>query len=290
MANVTVLRPGSIVSLKSKIEGGVRYTRTDLAADSEGGAAVERWETTKVTEDPEEHARAVKVRGKARSLITRICSKSAFGLLCATSKEAALSEAIGEARAMIDAYNARATSTRLGLYVLQGRIAENEGEAARAIASELTDLLARMQKGVTDGDAKAVRAAANKAKSVGAMLDSNAGAVVKRAIDEARATATQIVKLGKERGDALAAFIDQVNLKAVAEARYAFLDMEAPMPVEALPVAEARGGLDLGTETAPATATATETPARGGLDLDGETGTGGPVAMLADSVKVRYDF
>ncbi len=296
---ISVLKPGSLVSLKTKIEGGVRYTRTDLAADTtEGGsgdgAAVERWETVKVTEDPEEHARAVKVRGKASNTIARICSKSAFGLLCATSKEAALAEAIVEARAMVDAYNATATCTRLSIFVLQGRIAENEGEAARAIASELRDILGTMQEGIAAADVEAVRKAANKAKQLGGMLDANAGTIVTKAIDEARAVAKEIVKRSKDKGDAVAAYIDQVNLKAISEARFAFLDMEeSPATLgEALPVVEARG-LDLDEGAAEGTEgdverVSCDEPSGVDLDLDG-TGNVEPVAMLADSASVKYD-
>ena len=296
--SMTVLRPGSIVVLKTKIEGGVSYSRTDLAADSAGGAAVERWETVKVTDDPEEHSRAVKVRGKAGNTIARICSKTAFGLLCSTQREASLAEAIGEARAMVAAFNDTANCTRLYLYVLQARIAETEGEAARAIASELRDILATMQEGISTADVALVRKAAGKAKQLGGMLDASAGAIVTRAIDEARDVAKQIVKLSKEKGDAVAAFIDTVNLKAISEARFAFLDMEAPIAPtgDALPAVDARG-LDLDGDQADGDqadgdqadgdqADGDAYQARG-LDLDGADAA--PVAMVADSVGVKYE-
>jgi hypothetical protein len=290
---MTILRPGSIVVLKTKIEGGVSYSRTDLAADASGdGAAVERWETVKVTEDPEEHARAVKVRGKAGNTIARICSKTAFGLLCSTQREGSLAEAIDEARAMVAAFNGTANCTRLYLYVLQARIAETEGEAARAIASELRDILATMQEGIASADAVLVRKAANKAKQLGGMLDASAGAIVTRAIDEARAVAKEIVKRAKDQGDAVAAYIDTVDLKAISEARFAFLDMEAPIAPtgDVLPAVDARG-LDLDGEDQGEDASDGEDQADGasyqarGLDLDGAA----IVAVAADSVGVRYE-
>ena len=380
--SMTILRPGSIVVLKTRIEGGVSYSRTDLAAESEGtGAAIERWETVKVTDDPEEHARAVKVRGKASNIIARICSKTAFGLLCSSQREGSLASAIDEARELIAASNATFNCTRLYLYVLQARIAETEGEAARAIASELRDILATMQEGIASADAVLVRKAANKAKQLGGMLDASAGAIVTRAIDEARAmvaafngtanctrlylyvlqariaetegeaaraiaselrdilgtmqegistadvalvrkaankakqlggmldasaagivtkaidearaVAKEIVKRAKDQGDAVAAYIDTVDLKAISEARFAFLDMEAPIAPtgDALPAVDARG-LDLDGDLADGDladgdlADGDAYQARG-LDLDGESGA--PVAMVADSVGVKYE-
>jgi hypothetical protein len=238
------LKPGYLVGLHTKLEGGVQYTRTDLSADStEGdGAAIERWETVKVTEDPEEHARAVKVRGKAGSLVRSVCSLSAFGLLCAANRERQLDEAVEEAHALVNTFNESATSTRLSVYVLKGRIAESDGEAARAIAGELREILGTMKDGIEQADVETIRAAANKAKKLGGMLDAGAAEKVSAAIEEARSVAREIVKRATKRGEDVGAYVKEVNLKAIEEARFSFLDMDGPAEVtgEALPVVEAR--------------------------------------------------
>ena len=61
--STTKIRPGLMVSLKTRVEGGVTYMRENLeptSAEVVGGEGklVEKWNTTKVVEDPAEHKRA----------------------------------------------------------------------------------------------------------------------------------------------------------------------------------------------------------------------------------------
>ena len=67
-----------------------------------------------------------------------------------------------------------------------------------------------------------MRNAANKAESVGKMLEPNAKTNVERALTIARTAAREIVKAG-ETG---AAEIDQVAIQRLVEARTAFLDLD----------------------------------------------------------------
>lgn len=236
----TTLRPGLLVSLHTKLEGGVRYEREDLDANAtEAGAKIERWKTTKVTEDPEEHAAGVKVRGKVGSLIRSVCAHTSFGLLCPRDKEKSLDEAISEARALAATFNAKAKTTGVSVFVLKGYIAETDTEAARAIASDLRGLLDEMKAGVASADVGRIRDAALRAKRMGAMLDDATAKRVKAAIEEARKVAREIVKAGDDARQV----IQQVKLEAVDSARFAFLDMEEAATKdegEALPPVEAR--------------------------------------------------
>lgn len=255
--SVTTLKPGLLVSLKTSLEGGVQYTRTDLNADKErgDGAAVERWETVKVTTDPEEHARATKVRGKVSSIIRSVCSHSAFGLLCPVSREEELDKAIAEARELTNYFNESASTVHLSVYVLKGRIAESDSEAARAISGELRDLLTGMQEGIAEADVEKIREAANKAKKLGGMLDESAGRKVSAAIEEAREVAREIVKKATKKGEDVGAYVASVKAKAIEEARFSFLDLEETKKPEGgeggaplLPVAAPRA-LDIDDET-----------------------------------------
>lgn len=254
--NATTLRPGMLVSLHTRLQGGVQYTRVDLDADKapEDRAAVERWETTKVTTDPEEHARAVKVRNKASSLIRSTCIQTAFGLLCPTANEAKLDLAIREANDRIERFNASATTTRIGVFVLKGYIVESDTEAVRALGGELRELFDTIKEGVGEANVKKIRDAADRAKSIGAMLDAEAGQKVQAAVEEARSVARKIVKQLSEGSQQAFEFATTANLEAIERARFAFLDMEASAPVaaeDALPVVEARA-LDLEDEELPA--------------------------------------
>ena len=223
----SIIRPGLIVALRSTLRGGVSYTKTTLEAEHmEGAAAVAKWETTRQIEDAQEHAAAVVARGAARSAITRVCCASSFGLLCPESKEAELSDAIDQARAIAAAHNAGARLTAVDLYVITGRVAQDDAEAARAIGAEVRELLAAMEAGITAADPDAIREAANKARALSGMLSDNAQRKVSAAIAEVRAIARQLVKQVGESGEQAAALVQDLKLDALAAARFAVLDLD----------------------------------------------------------------
>ena len=77
------LRPGLLVALNTSVKGNVNYTRRDLETDHETDAGLKtKWETERTITDAAEYEQAIKVRSKARSLVTAVCTPTAFGLLC----------------------------------------------------------------------------------------------------------------------------------------------------------------------------------------------------------------
>jgi CheY-like chemotaxis protein len=163
--NVTI-KPCILVSLHSSVTGGVTYTRKTLDAPElpETIAApaapekavdrdVERWETTKIVEDKAEHERAEDARKKARGAITKLCIKSAFGLICPVAYESELSEAIESAHAIATGFNDDPTTryTRVSLFVMRGHVASTDEEAAKAIGDEVRRLVSELleQRGYT---------------------------------------------------------------------------------------------------------------------------------------------
>jgi len=254
MLSTKTLRPGLLVSLKTSVSGNVRYSARTLESEHEieNGAARAKWETVKVTEDKAEHDRATVARSKCRSLVMSVCSPSAFGLLCPEADRDLLDQAVQDARNVADAFNQSARLTRITVNVIAGRIAPDDLEAVRAINSEVRDLMTEMEQGLANLDVKTVRDAANKAKSIGAMLNPEAASRIQVAIDAARSAARQIVKAG-ETG---AAEIDRRAIRACTEARTLFLDMDDAAELQA-PVAQARGGIDLEPDNMPAIKAAT---------------------------------
>lgn len=272
MANlkVSTIRPGFLVSLKTSVRGGVEYRRTDLAAPEAAapdGAAVARWETTKITIDPAEVERASKARGKARSVVASVCSASAFGMLCPEDRGADLARAIEEARGVAAAFNATATHTTIGVYVLAGRIAASDEEAARAIASEVRELLESMRDGIAGADVERIREAANKARALGSMLSDEAAGKVSKAIEAARSAAREITRRVEKGGETAAKVVESIRLDEINAARFAFLDLETPTGAPADPSPVPAAALDLspalpGLEAPPAPVTPTPAPAR----------------------------
>lgn len=224
MTNISTLRPGLLVSLKSSLSGNVTYRASEIEPDhiTEDGSRQAKWETQRTIENPGEHERAVKVRGKARSLITGICSPSSFGLLCPQSSQDKLTDAIAEARKMADEFNSTASVTRISIFVIVGRVAADDVEAVRAINAEVRGLLEDMEAGLRKLDVEGVREAANKARALTAMLSPLAAERAQAAIDQVRKAARQIVKAG----ETAAYEIDQATLRTLQQSRAAFLDLE----------------------------------------------------------------
>jgi hypothetical protein len=237
-----------LVALSTRLDGGVKYRRTDLTPEGEApeGADVSRWETTRVVEDREDHERAVKARSDARNVIVRVCARSDFGLLCPQSRESELDSAIAEARRIADEHNASSKHSRVNIYALKGRIASTDDEAIRAIASEVRGLVSTMREsfagltaGNLDASIKAARDAATAAKQIAGMLGENEAARVTAAVAETRTLAREIVKRAKD-GEAFAKVLETVQIDALRSDRFAFLDLSEPIAVEALAPGMAR--------------------------------------------------
>ena len=224
--NTSVIRPGLLVSLKTVLRGGVQYQKQVIQPETAVGAStVASWNTTREIADADEHAAAVIARGKARAAITRACCASGFGLLCPTENETMLQAAIADALAIADAHNIMARHTRVDVYVIAGRIADNDEAAARAIATEIRDLIGAMEKGIRAADPVAIRAAADAARETAGMLSDETGRKVTDAIKQARAAAREIVRRVGKAGEVAADVIRDIKLDALQSARFAVLDI-----------------------------------------------------------------
>lgn len=238
----TTLRPGLLVSLKTTVRGNVSYAKQTIEADhaTDNGARVARWETERTVTDPIEHDQAIQVRGQCRSLIMAVCSASAFGYLCPDDRADDLAKAIRAARDLAEQFNATAKITQINVYVIAGRVAQDDVEAIRAISSEMRDLMSAMETGINNLDVKLVRESATKAASIGQMLAPGALEKVKVAVDTARAAARKITRIAKA-GETAAAEIDRAAIEAIAKQRTAFLDLDDMVkPTIEAPVAEGR--------------------------------------------------
>ena len=246
----STLKPGLLVSLKSTVRGGVQYRKVDLEAAHvvSGGAQVSRWETTREIADPAEFELATKARNAARSVIVSACCSSSFGLLCPVGAEGRLEAALAQAQAIVESFNAQARCSRIDVYTLIGRVASDDLEAARAIGAEVRELLDGMQAGIKSADPGAIREAANKARSLSAMLSTASAIQVSAAIAEARRAAREIVARVSKAGEAAAQVVTELSTRKLEEARFAFLDLDEGERGEA--DAPAGRGIDL--EAAPA--------------------------------------
>lgn len=228
MSKASTIRPGLLVNVKSTVKGGVSYQRVDLDADDNtkrDDADITRWETTRVIEDKDEYEKATKCRSNALSLIRKVCSATTFGLLCPNEQEGALDEAIKTARQLVDNHNANAQHTQVGVFVLKGRVASDDAEAARAITQEVAELTVKMDAGIKAFDPKAIRDAASRARELSSMLSEDAQGKINGAIEQARKAARMIVKRIETEGEDRALVMMDIQRGQIESARIAFLDM-----------------------------------------------------------------
>lgn len=242
---ISTLRPGLLVGLTIRITGNVSYKTKDLEArhKDDDGSERARWETERVIQNAAELRRAEKVRSTARQLISKVCARSSFGLLCPNAWEKELYEAIAQGRRLAAEFNSKSRCTEVGVHAIVGRVAQDDVEAARAINAEVRDLMRQMTDGLKDLDVKRVREAAAKARSVGMMLSEEAQGKVKIAIEAARASARKLVAAGEEAAKA----IDKEAIKTINQSRTAFLDLEEGDLLPAKPAARGRA-VDLAPE------------------------------------------
>jgi hypothetical protein len=133
----------------------------------------------------------------------------------------------------------------VSLYVLTGEVASSDVEAARAIGSEVRDLLAAMEDGIRKADPEAIRKAANEARALGAMLADDAGAKVSEAIATARAAARTITRRVITGAEDAAAVVAEIETASIARARFAFMEIDGERP-QAAPEAAPAAALDMG--------------------------------------------
>jgi hypothetical protein len=225
------LRPGLLVVFKSSLTGNISYLKREIKAEEvkDDRSAEATWETTRVIANRDEHERGRKAQAEARSVVAKVCTLTAFGLLCPEADAEKLEKALKEAREIGRVFNESAQVARLQINMLCGKIAADDVEAVKAINSEVRDLMKTMEEGVRNADVTVIRKAANEAKRLGSMLSVEAAGRVQVAIDAVRSAAREIVKAG----DAAVIEVDRSALARLEECRMAFLDLDEQREVAA---------------------------------------------------------
>lgn len=220
---MTRLQPGLLVALSTSIKGNTRYDKIDLETGTiaERGVQIDRWETKRTIDDPNEARAATEIRSRARAIISRACAQSSrFGLLCPLEKRAALERAIDEAQSLAASFNRRARLTRVHVDVILGYVAPDDERAVVSIRREIRELIEDMEQGVRALDPEKIRDSATRAKELVEVLPSDAGVEVMRAVETARDAARVLVRAAKVG----AASVDEFAIKQLRRLRYTFLE------------------------------------------------------------------
>ena len=239
MAKTLQLAPGYLVGLSMGVDGGVTYERIELgAALDPNGAEIIRYQTTRITPDPEEFKAATQVRLKARGLVRSACTPTPFGLVCPKDDLPKVEQAIATGKEAVDAFNATAKTCKVRMAYLLGEIAKSESEAVASVRAEIQALLQDLEAATQEGDVKGIRDICDKASSMSKMLAQKTEGrdALSKAIAASRKVAREVVKRVQKQGEALAAVLEQANVSPIAVARFAFSDEAEDMsPSEQLP-------------------------------------------------------
>ena len=209
----TTFRAGLAVDLTVRISGGVEYKRTEKRAPRKVGTAViEEWETEKTVANAAEWEKAVALRGDLRHSISRLCARTPLGdlLLIPPDRETDVRAALDAARSKVDAHNASASAHHLVMGCVLLRFVPEDEWTARSIRGEIFAVLTRMDQGIGNADAEAIREAADAAKRVLPMLTSIAAPVLEQAVEEARRAAREITRRIGKGGESAEAVIGEI--------------------------------------------------------------------------------
>lgn len=209
------------------VDGGVKYERVELGAQLDAtGAEIIRYQTTRITPDPEEFKAATQTRLKARGLVRGACIQSPFGMVCATADLPRLEEALATGKTLVDEFNAQAKTCKVRMAYLMGQIAQNEADAVASVRAETQALLQDLEAAIGDGNVESIRDLCGRASSMEKMLAQKTKGrdALSQAIAASRKVAREIAKRVVKQGEALAAVLEEANIAPIATARFAFGD------------------------------------------------------------------
>jgi hypothetical protein len=225
-----------LVALKTSVQGSISYERNVL----EQTEKLLHTETKRRMANPKEHAEAIRIRARVRSLVRSVCATTAFGFFCLLDKQGELDGVVAQAEALVEAFNEKATHTSIWFGIMRGKVLANDLEAVRGINNEVRELLNQMSIGIKSSDAEEIRDAADRAKQVASVLATEAQQLVEEAIEAARKAASGISKAQRKNEE-----IDPAATKAALQTiKKSFLDFDMPaaQPVKA---AKAKRTLDI---------------------------------------------
>jgi hypothetical protein len=225
------IQAGLALDLTVRVTGGIEYKRRTIKSEwREGGAKVEEWETEKITRNPEEHAKAVKVRADVRNSITRLCARTPIGdlLLVPPDQEDKIRIALDAASAMIDAHNSKATHHYVVLGCVPSRLVPDDRWTLRSISGEIMATLGMMEAGIAGANVERIREASDSACKILPMLTPAASKAIGLAIEEARRAAREITRrIIKGNEDPIDVIPEiQERSSAIDAAKVTFLDNE----------------------------------------------------------------
>lgn len=194
-AEMAVIRAGLALSLSVRISGGITYTRAGKEKETQGDGAVrERWETEKVTQNPDEYARAVALRANIRNSVTKICARTPLGdlLIVPPDREADLEAALAAARVAVEDHNRASAHHKVTIGAVPARLSADDKWTARSILGEILVCLGEIQRSIGGGEVDAIRDTCDKLVKLAPALTGEVAGFLTAGVDAARGAARDL--------------------------------------------------------------------------------------------------
>lgn len=242
----TTIPPGLLVGCSTSVTGNVKYSKIDLAKAkiTETGGEEAEWQTKRTVINKAEQDAATKLRSECRGAIAKICTQTAFGLLCRQDRKDELDAVVAEARKLCSDFNAKSQTTTIKFNVIYGNILPDDREAVNAINAEVRQLLFQMEEALKERNYEDARKASSALKSLSGLLSQDAQVRIGLSLDAVRAKANELAKAERDTGSKDGVKIEARLFNTIEETRTAFIDLEPTKPVEA-PDVDARA-IELG--------------------------------------------
>jgi len=194
------IKPCILVTDKLTVHRAVSYGRTELSATvNADGSEDAKWETERHYKNKEESQEADRIYSRARSKLRSICLQTDIGFVCPASKEPELSDAIEEARFIVDEANKGFTHCSVNFRVVCTRIESDNDDGAATLKDALNSSVVDIRNALFAFDPKKARASLKSTSNLVDVLSNvNLRTELQSARDEASKLAGEMAKLLKE--------------------------------------------------------------------------------------------
>jgi hypothetical protein len=221
------LKPSLLVAVQISRVGGVTYARGAASEESGDNYEKKTWETTKEIPNVAEFKTAEAAAAECRRLISAICYRTSFGLLCSKDREKELTEAVKVVKAKIADVNSALQTVRLTASVIRAEISSSDQEAAQAVVQEIGGFLAELTSAVEACDVKKIRQTVGAVKGIESLLPEIQSQSLRSAIAAAKKAASTIVKEVQKKERTIDEVRRELDLSPIDAARMMFVEPDA---------------------------------------------------------------
>jgi len=213
-----------LIGYKVSVHGGIHYEHSGEEKSTNGTAEFASWQTDKEVNDAAEYKRAQALRNKAKRYLNKLGVSNELGVVVPVENLQQIKDTYRSLSVEVDRFNVEAIFSSIRFRVLRFKI---EGENEVALQDMLADMrsnLVDLKAAVKKADVKGIRDVIQRMKGMEMVLPDSAADFVQRAVDDARAQATEMRKALEERKEDLEVVQRRISTSSVDFARFALME------------------------------------------------------------------